>query len=121
MSHDRIKADARRRMAKTGEPYQVARREVIKEHKAAQHQIPVPDISEAHRQLAAVADAMLPDISEAQRQLMEGGLVSFPKMPDTSSMFPKMPDISAMFPKMPDTSSMFPKMPDISAMFPKWA
>jgi hypothetical protein len=35
MSHDRIKAAARRRMAETGEPYATARREVIKEHKAA--------------------------------------------------------------------------------------
>lgn len=35
MSHDKIKAAARRRMAETGEPYATARREVIKEHKAA--------------------------------------------------------------------------------------
>jgi hypothetical protein len=35
MSHDKIKAAARERMAKTGEPYAVARREVIREHQAA--------------------------------------------------------------------------------------
>jgi len=35
MSHDKIKAAARRRMADTGEPYATARREVIKEHQAA--------------------------------------------------------------------------------------
>lgn len=35
MSHDKIKAAARRRMAETGEPYATARREVIKEHQAA--------------------------------------------------------------------------------------
>src|SRR2546429_657583 len=35
MSHDKIKAAARRRMAETGEPYATARREVIKEHRAA--------------------------------------------------------------------------------------
>jgi hypothetical protein len=35
MSHDKIKAAARRRMAETGEPYAAARREVIKEHQAA--------------------------------------------------------------------------------------
>jgi hypothetical protein len=35
MSHDKIKAAARGRMAETGEPYAAARREVIKEHRAA--------------------------------------------------------------------------------------
>jgi hypothetical protein len=45
MSHDKIKAAARRRMAETGESYATARREVIKEHKAArdrQDQFPGP-------------------------------------------------------------------------------
>lgn len=35
MSHDRIKAAARRRMAQTGESYAAARREVVKEFQAA--------------------------------------------------------------------------------------
>ena len=35
MAHDKIKAAARRRMAKTGEPYAAARREVIREFRAA--------------------------------------------------------------------------------------
>jgi hypothetical protein len=35
MSHDKISAAARRRMAQTGEPYAAARRAVIKEHQAA--------------------------------------------------------------------------------------
>ena len=35
MSHDKIKAAARRRMAETGEPYSVARRAVMNEHKQA--------------------------------------------------------------------------------------
>ena len=35
MSHDKIKAAARKRMAETGEPYATARREVIKDHQAA--------------------------------------------------------------------------------------
>jgi hypothetical protein len=35
MSHDKIKAAARRRMAATGEPYAAARREAITEHGAA--------------------------------------------------------------------------------------
>ncbi len=35
MSHDKIKAAARRRMAETGEPYAIARREVIREYQDA--------------------------------------------------------------------------------------
>ncbi|HEY6277645.1 MAG TPA: hypothetical protein VIX86_15075 [Streptosporangiaceae bacterium] len=35
MSHDKITAAARKRMAETGEPYAAARREVIREHQAA--------------------------------------------------------------------------------------
>jgi hypothetical protein len=35
MAHDKIKAAARRRMAKTGEPYAAARREVIREFRTA--------------------------------------------------------------------------------------
>jgi hypothetical protein len=35
MSHNKIKAAARERMARTGEPYATARREVLKEYRAA--------------------------------------------------------------------------------------
>jgi hypothetical protein len=35
MSHDKIRAAVRKRMAETGEPYAAARREVIKNHRAA--------------------------------------------------------------------------------------
>lgn len=35
MSHDKIKAAARKRMAETGEPYATARREVIKDYRQA--------------------------------------------------------------------------------------
>jgi hypothetical protein len=35
MSHDKIKAAARKRMAETGEPYATARREVIKNYQQA--------------------------------------------------------------------------------------
>ena len=35
MAHDKIKAAARRRMAETGESYAAARREVIREFRAA--------------------------------------------------------------------------------------
>jgi hypothetical protein len=40
MSHDKIRAAARQRMAETGEPFAAARRAVIKEHQAAGGQIP---------------------------------------------------------------------------------
>jgi hypothetical protein len=40
MSHDKIKAAARQRMAKTGEPFAAARRAVIREHQPAGGQIP---------------------------------------------------------------------------------
>ena len=40
MPHDKIKAAARKRMAETGEPYSVARREVIKVYQAARSQVP---------------------------------------------------------------------------------
>lgn len=42
MSHDKISAAARRRMAETGEPYAAARRAVIREHQAAGSQMPPP-------------------------------------------------------------------------------
>jgi hypothetical protein len=35
MSHDKIRAAARKRMAETGEPYATARREVIKNYQDA--------------------------------------------------------------------------------------
>ncbi len=41
MSHDKIKAAARRRMTETGESYAAARREVMKEFQAARHDAPV--------------------------------------------------------------------------------
>ncbi|HSR85279.1 MAG TPA: hypothetical protein VLM11_13975 [Streptosporangiaceae bacterium] len=42
MSHDKIRAAARKRMAETGEPYAVARREVIREHEVAAGESPRP-------------------------------------------------------------------------------
>ena len=42
MSHDKIKAAARERMARTGEPYATARREVIREHQAVGGRGPLP-------------------------------------------------------------------------------
>jgi hypothetical protein len=43
MSHDKIRAAARKRMAETGEPFAAARRGVIREHQAARGQIPPSD------------------------------------------------------------------------------
>lgn len=43
MSHDKIKAAARRRMAETGEPYSAARRAVLRERQAAGDQGVAPD------------------------------------------------------------------------------
>jgi hypothetical protein len=43
MSHDKISAAARRRMAETGEPYAAARRAVIRERQAAEGQTPPSD------------------------------------------------------------------------------
>jgi hypothetical protein len=43
MSHDKIRAATRKRMAETGESYAAARRQVIKEHHSAGDEIPRPD------------------------------------------------------------------------------
>ena len=40
MSHDKISAAARKRMAETGEPYAAARRAVLREHQAAGGHVP---------------------------------------------------------------------------------
>jgi hypothetical protein len=63
MSHDKIKAAARRRMTATGEPYAAARRQAISEHSADRFTSPVSaqDIraaAETHRELG-------PDYSDA--------------------------------------------------------
>ena len=42
MSHDKISAAARKRMAETGESYAAARRAVIREHQAAGEHTPPP-------------------------------------------------------------------------------
>ena len=54
MAHDKIKAATRRRMAETGEPYNVARHAVIKEHKQATER-------------ATQAASSLPDIIRVER------------------------------------------------------
>jgi hypothetical protein len=63
MSHDKIKAAARRRMAATGEPYAAARRQAVSEHNATElvSAVSADDIraaAEVHRELG-------PDYSDA--------------------------------------------------------
>ena len=45
MSHDKISAAARKRMAETGEPYAAARRAVIRERQAASGESPSPGVT----------------------------------------------------------------------------
>lgn len=63
MSHDKIRAAARKRMAETGEPYAAARRAVLNEHQGGA-QIPFPDTGyvlrmsgEIHDWLAGLRDS----------------------------------------------------------------
>jgi hypothetical protein len=56
MSHDKIRAAARKRMAETGEPYAAARRAVISEHRDAGGQIPPPGAGYALRMSGEIHD-----------------------------------------------------------------
>jgi hypothetical protein len=56
MSHDKIRAAARKRMMQTGEPYAAARRAVVTEHRAARGQIPPPDAGCALRMSGEIHD-----------------------------------------------------------------
>jgi len=62
MSHDKIKAAARRRMAQTGEPYATARRAVVTERRAAGAQNPSPGAGYALRMSGEIHD-WLADLS----------------------------------------------------------
>ena len=84
MSHDKIKAAARERMARTGEPYAAARRRVIAEIRAAAaaHEELGPEYSDAvvasflervEEEIAARVDAGL---AEARRPGATAGLDS---------------------------------------------
>ena len=77
MSHDKIKAAARARMAQTGEPYSVARRAVIEERKqetkkigmtsTATNEVPSKRSGEATIMPEAVAGSMQADIGNVTR------------------------------------------------------
>jgi hypothetical protein len=62
MSHNKIKAAARRRAAQTGEPYATARRAVVTERRAAGAQIPSPGAGYALRMSGEIHD-WLADLS----------------------------------------------------------
>ena len=56
MSHDKIGAATRKRMAETGEPYAAARRAVVAEHRAAGGRIPPPDVGYPLRMSGEIRD-----------------------------------------------------------------
>jgi hypothetical protein len=56
MSHDKVRAAARKRMAKTGEPYTTARRAVVSEHQAAGAGSPPPGASYVLRMSGEIHD-----------------------------------------------------------------
>jgi hypothetical protein len=56
MSHDKIRAAARKRMAETGQPYAAARRAVAGEHQAAGGQVPPPGAGYALRMSGEIHD-----------------------------------------------------------------
>ncbi|MGD0703078.1 MAG: hypothetical protein ABSA02_24730 [Trebonia sp.] len=71
MTHDKIKAAARERMAETGEPYATARREVIKDHQRAGAESSSPRPSSAS--WFAISYSDMDRISLWADKLMGGG------------------------------------------------
>jgi hypothetical protein len=74
MSHDKIRAAARKRMAETGEPYSAARRAVVSEHEATGRQAPAPGYAlrmsgEIHDWLADLRDSDPPAAVRVRRAL----------------------------------------------------
>jgi len=56
MSHDKIRAAARKRMTETGEPYAAVRRAVIGEHQGAGGLVPSPGAGYALRMSGEIHD-----------------------------------------------------------------
>ena len=92
MSHDKIKAAARRRAAEKGEPYAAARREDIKEHKAAAlltsalSPEEVRAAAEAHRELGpeysdAVVASFIDKVDREVAARVEARLAGTPERP----------------------------------------
>ena len=68
MVHDKIKAAARERMARTGEPYALARRAVMRDHEEAQNTGNAWDTTRSQA-LEFVADQLTEQGREARRRL----------------------------------------------------
>jgi hypothetical protein len=87
MSHDKIKAAARERMARTGEPYATARREVLAEIRAAAaaHEELGPEYSDA------VVASFLDRVEEEITARVEARLAAAPSHPET----PRRPEVPA--------------------------
>src|SRR5215470_1814883 len=81
MSHDKIRAAARKRMAETGEPYATARRAVVSEHQAAGGQVPPPGAGYALRMSGEIHDwlADLRDSDPLAATRVRGALIALMK------------------------------------------
>ena len=99
MSHDKIRAAARNRMAQTGEPYAAARRAVVREHQAAGacRQPPGPGYvlrmsGEIHDWLADLrgrdASAALRVVQALARLMTEGASLGDPLVVSTADSWP---------------------------------
>jgi hypothetical protein len=93
MSHDKIKAAARERMARTGEPYATARRQVLDEIRAAAaaHEELGPEYSDA------VVASFLDRVEEEITARVEARLAAGPSRPGTPSRpeTPRRPEVPA--------------------------
>ena len=99
MSHDKIRAAARKRMAETGEPYAAARRAVVREHQAAGGQAPPPGAGytlrmsgEIHDWLADLRDSDPPAAARVRGALAalmkEGAGLGDPLVASTAESWP---------------------------------
>ena len=99
MSHDKIRAAARQRMAETGELYAAARRAVVGEHQAAGGQGPPPDAGyllrmsgEIHDWLAGLRGSDPPAAARVRRALVtlmeQGAGLGDPLVTSTAESWP---------------------------------
>jgi phage shock protein A len=99
MSHDKIRAAARKRMAETGEPYSAARRAVVSQHQAAGGQVPPAGAGyalrmsgEIHDWLADLRDSDPPTSTRVRRALAalmkEGAGLGDPLVVSTAESWP---------------------------------
>jgi phage shock protein A len=97
MSHDKIRAAARKRMAETGEPYSAARRAVVREHEATGRQAPPPGYTlrmsgEIHDWLADLRDSDPPAAGRVRWALAalmrEGAGLGDPLVASTAESWP---------------------------------